>query len=134
MLRDGPLRLEFLRVWQGVGWLMVLAVVMASLTGKPIQQEFITVWDKGLHCMAYAGLMWWFRQSFTPRRVWVLFPVLLGVLLEFIQGWLGYREFDPADILANCIGVILGLLLAKTAFGRTVEILDRRLARVVAWI
>ena len=32
----------------------------------------------------------------------------MGVALEFIQGWTGYRTYDPFDMLANTIGVALG--------------------------
>ena len=32
----------------------------------------------------------------------------MGIGLEFIQGWLGYRTYDPFDMLANTIGVALG--------------------------
>jgi glycopeptide antibiotics resistance protein len=32
----------------------------------------------------------------------------MGIGLEFTQGWLGYRTYDPFDMLANTIGVALG--------------------------
>jgi len=31
----------------------------------------------------------------------------MGIGLEFIQGWLVYRTYDPLDMLANTIGVAL---------------------------
>jgi len=36
----------------------------------------------------------------------------MGVGLEFIQGQLGYRTYDPFDMLANAIGVLIGWALA----------------------
>ena len=39
----------------------------------------------------------------------------MGIALEFVQGWLGYRSFEVADMVANTIGVLLGLVIASTA-------------------
>jgi VanZ family protein len=36
----------------------------------------------------------------------------MGVGLEFIQGWLGYRSYEVLDMVANTIGVLLGLAAA----------------------
>jgi glycopeptide antibiotics resistance protein len=36
----------------------------------------------------------------------------MGVGLEFVQGWLGYRTYDVLDMAANTLGVLLGLALA----------------------
>lgn len=52
----------------------------------------------------------------------------LGVILEVLQGWSGYRYFEYADMLANTLGVFVGLLLATTQLGGLVGGLDRLLA------
>jgi VanZ family protein len=33
----------------------------------------------------------------------------MGIALEFAQRWLGYRSFEVADMVANTVGVALGL-------------------------
>ena len=53
-----------------------------------------------LFCMAY--------QDRSARLLYAAGFVLMGVGLEFIQGWLVYRTYDPLDMLANTIGVALG--------------------------
>jgi len=40
--------------------------------------------------------------------------ILLGVILELIQGNIPYRTMSNIDILANSIGITFGWLLAKT--------------------
>ena len=38
--------------------------------------------------------------------------VAMGIALEFIQGWTGYRDFEVADMLADAAGVAAGWALA----------------------
>ena len=115
--------LEFPRLWQTIAWLLVVAVVIVTLMPKPPQVEFMPSWDKAHHFLAYAGLTFWFRQAFVSIR-WTIFLMALGIALEFIQGWSGYRYFEYGDMLANTLGVIGGLLLASTPLGRLIRWLD----------
>ena len=48
----------------------------------------------------------------------------MGVALEFIQGWLGYRDFELFDMGANALGVLLGwgiVLVAGARLFGTIE-------------
>jgi VanZ family protein len=119
--------LEFPLLWQGVGWLMVVLVVILSLLPHPPTPPIVT-WDKSQHLLAYGGLMYWFGMVFPRYVSWVLFLMALGVILEVLQGWSGYRYFEYADMLANTLGVFVGLLLATTQLGGLVGGLDRLLA------
>ena len=38
--------------------------------------------------------------------------VVLGIVLELIQGRTDYRTFDPKDVIANTAGVLLRLIFA----------------------
>lgn len=122
-----PPPLKFTRLWQGIGWLMVIAVVVVTLLPKPPKPPLIT-WDKSQHLLSYGVLMFWFAQAFTGRVVWMGFLAGLGVVLEYLQGWFGYRQFDYVDMAANALGVLCGLLLASTPLGRLTRWLDHRLA------
>lgn len=84
----------------------------------------LLAWDKAQHMIAYAVLMWWFRQAFTRRMRWFAFLTLLGVGLECIQGLTAYRYFEYGDMVANALGVTLGLILAATPLGRTLARLE----------
>lgn len=122
-----PVALRYRRWWQGTGWLLVAAVAVLSLLPQPPQPPVLT-WDKSHHLLAYGLLMFWFRQSFAPRPVWVAFLVALGLVLEVLQGLSGYRYFEWADLLANTLGVGAGLALAATPAGTLLARLDRRLS------
>ncbi|AKC86522.1 hypothetical protein [Pseudoxanthomonas suwonensis] len=105
------------RLWLGLWWLAVLAVVVLSLTPPPAM-ELPRHGDKLEHLLAYALLAAAAVQLFRPgRRLLAIGAglVLMGVALEFAQGALtATRQADPADALANTVGVALGLLTALT--------------------
>ncbi|MGX2041772.1 hypothetical protein ACWJKU_16820 [Methylocaldum sp. MU1018] len=104
---------------------MVATVVWLSLTPDPPQPPTPWLaWDKAQHALAYASLMYWFRQAFLPGWRWPAFLVSLGVGLEFLQGLGGARTFDPIDMVANGIGVCLGFLLSQTPLGRLLTKID----------
>jgi len=55
--------------------------------------------------------------------------IWLGVALEYMQGWTGYRTFDVLDMAADGIGVLLGWLLTCTPLGRMLVFIESRMAR-----
>lgn len=117
--------LAFPMVWQAIGWLMVCVVVYLTLTPKPPAIPGFLGWDKAQHFVAYAGLMWWYRQAFSKNIGWIGFMVILGVGLECIQGLTDYRYFEYSDMAANSIGVALGVILAASPLGQIVSLIDR---------
>ncbi|WP_133717853.1 VanZ family protein [Methylocaldum gracile] len=122
---EGRRPLHLPRLWQGIGWLMVAVVVWLSLTPEPPQPPTpLLAWDKAQHALAYASLTYWFRQAFLPRWRWPLFLLFLGIGLEFLQGLSNVRTFDPVDMVANGIGVCLGLALSRTPLGRLLAKID----------
>ena len=121
---NAPIELVFLHFWQVIGWCGVLTVIFLTLMPKPPSVPGFLSWDKAQHVIAYAGLMWWYRQSFSPQIGWIVFMVVLGVGLECIQGMTDYRYFEYADMVANSLGVICGVLLAATPLGRTIIWID----------
>jgi len=42
----------------------------------------------------------------SSRHLSVLGLIAMGVLVEILQGWSGYRYFEYADMLANSSGVL----------------------------
>ena len=97
-----------------IGWLLVLLVIYLSLA--PISIEVpVEEGDKFGHVAAYAALMLWFANLFESlnRRIgFAIGFVVLGVVLEFMQGWTGYRTFEVADMAADAFGVAAGWALA----------------------
>ena len=93
-----------------IGWGGAAAIVWLSLTPAPPKLDF-EHGDKLGHFLAYGVLMFWFCLLYLKTRVRILYAagfIALGIGLEFIQGWLVYRTYDPLDMLANTIGVALG--------------------------
>lgn len=72
--------------------------------------------DKLHHVLAYAGCTWlWAQVIATPtgRGMAVFAIVAMGVLIEFLQGWSGFRTFDVADMAANAVGALGGWMAAR---------------------
>ena len=114
--------------WLSVGIGLVGAVIYLSLT-PPVIVSFAFN-DKVGHFLAYAVLMGWFGQIFNGRLALLFFALgfaLMGVSLEFIQGMGHFRHFEYADMVANTIGVVLGLLLTTTIFKGTFYWVEGRL-------
>lgn len=116
------------RLWLTLGAALVVSVIWLSLTPAPIQIP-VAEGDKLGHLLAYGSLMLWFSNLYENSIARVIIAVSLvamGIALEFIQGWTGYRTFDIADMIANASGVLAGWTLASPRipnFLRRIEML-----------
>lgn len=116
-------------LWLAIGWAMLAAVVWLSLTGTPPEVVDFPFVDKVEHLLAYALLMGWFGQLYTTtcsQRSWFIGLALMGVAIEYLQGWGGIRFFDPADMLANTLGALLGYWLTRGPLAGTLARVERR--------
>ena len=99
------------------GWGWAAAIIWLSLV--PAQAILdVDHGDKAGHLAAYGLLMFWFAQLYIARASRMAHAavfVAMGVGLEFLQGALGYRSYDIADMGANAIGVALGWAAARMA-------------------
>lgn len=115
------------RLWLMLGAGYAGVIVCLSLISV---QEFplpFDVWDKALHFLAYAGLGGWFGAVLIrPLHGWVVATaVTLGIMLEIIQGWSGLRVFEWADMVANALGALAGVFLARSPLGESFILLER---------
>lgn len=120
--------LKYRSVWLTGGWLLVSLIVYLSLTPHPPEPMSFPHADKLEHGFAYASLSLWFCQiylSLRQRSVVIVALIAMGVAIEILQGWGGYRYFEYADMLANSTGVVLGYLLARTALGRVFVLIEK---------
>jgi VanZ family protein len=122
--------LGYRRAWLAGGWLLVGLVIYLSLTPHPPEPFTFSNVDKLEHTLAYASLVLWFCQIYLSARSRLLVAILLvglGIGLEFVQRWMGFRHFDVWDMVANSIGVLFGFLLARTALGRLFILIETAL-------
>jgi len=109
--------LKFLRWWLLTGWLLVALVITLSLISPPSDLPGFPGVDKLNHLAAYGVLTLWFGFIYLPGPRYArlsLGLILMGGVLEVIQGICGYRSMDAYDMLANASGVAVGWLLART--------------------
>ena len=101
-------------------WRLLLAALLVVITWLaliPAPPKMITTgWDKSNHALAFASLAFASAWAIWPRpRQWpFLFIAVLayGGAIEIAQSYLPPREGDWFDLLADGVGVSLGLLLA----------------------
>ena len=110
--------LRWFRLWLGLGLVLIAAVFYMSLTPVDIPAEHF---DKIYHAATYAIVMGWFAQLYTGLRSHTLLAlafILMGALIEVLQGFHPMRYFDVLDMLANAIGVAIAWLLARFGLSR----------------
>ena len=103
------------RLWRVLLGLLFVAITWLALVPDP-PQGISTGWDKSNHLLAFTSL------AFTgvwacwpqPRQWWLLVLALLayGIGIEIAHGFLPPRSADAADVLADGMGIALGLLVA----------------------
>jgi VanZ family protein len=116
--------LRYSGVWLGIGWLLVATIVYLSLATINVDVH-VANGDKFGHITAYAVAAFWFMQLYKSGRSRFIIAIalaLLGVGLEFAQDESGHRMFDYADMVADCIGIVLGWIAAPP---RTPNLLER---------
>lgn len=109
------LQFRYFLLWHLSGWSLVSTVLYLSLVPSPPEVLDFAFSDKLEHLFAYSVLMGWFAQLYVLRLHQIFIAIalcLMGLSVEFIQGWGGYRFFDVADMAANSLGVLLGWWLS----------------------
>ena len=113
------------RLWNGIGWALLAAVVVLSLVSIP-QAAPLPGSDKTHHLVAYGTLMyWWGMVQPKHRWRWLIVLPLMGVALEGLQSLNPDRFMEWWDAAANLAGVLLGALLVSTPAGRLLAWIDR---------
>lgn len=105
-------------LWAGLWMLAIACVVIGSLLPARDLPEAPPGFDKIEHFVAYAALAAGAVQLFARRLSWgfvCVMLVLMGIGLEYLQAQMGLgRMLDRQDVLANTIGVLIGLASAFT--------------------
>ncbi len=111
-LLQTPIRRSILVVWV----ISVLAVICLSLSPRVAFPLDFDNADKVYHMLAYLWLGTLPFFAFMGRKAALacaLSMIPMGAGLEIAQHYVPGRLFSPADMAANCLGVVLGIWLAR---------------------
>ena len=126
--------LRYFRLWVFIGWAMVLLLSYFSLISNPPEFNIsIEYFDKVRHFFAYFILMFWFSQLYQSRlsRIfYIVFFILLGAVLEILQGLGGVRYFEYYDMLANTMGILLAWKITQGKLNRVLFSIEKKLIKI----
>ena len=124
--------LRYRKLWLSIGYLLIVVVVFLSLTSKPVQIDTsLPYQDKLFHALAYFSLTFWFMQIYHIRHhvfQWVIFFLCLGLLLEYLQGFDSNRYSEVGDMIANTLGIVVAVALARTPLRYVLVRLERHIS------
>lgn len=94
-------------------------MTVCYLSIAPIQPDFDIKFkyvDKLEHFLTYLLLTGWFAQLYQTKQsrlFYLIFFILMGMLLEVLQGLGTVRIFEYSDMVANSAGVLMAWLITK---------------------
>ena len=123
------LPLRFRRTWVVIGWALVALAIYGSLTGNAVVTHS-SINDKVMHAGTYATLSLWFAGIYPRSRYAVIAAGLfgMGITMELLQGVMREgRMKDVHDVMANTLGIGIGLAVATWWLGGWAQRLERLL-------
>ena len=110
------------RRWKILFFSMLAVVLWLAFTPRP-PTALDTGWDKLNHALAFSALAVSGRFGFPGSR-WRALGVMLGLLavgvaIELVQSFLPTRTAEVNDVLADGVGIVLGLMAAAAAMHLT---------------
>lgn len=120
------LPLRHARWWRVLSVLILVLVLIAAMSrtfwffddlGRALSR-FQNA-DKWVHGFTFVVLSVWFSGIVETRRYWLIAIglMLFGLLIEFCQLQVSYRAADWVDMLANTLGIMVGLTIAIAGLG-----------------
>lgn len=106
-----PRELRWRPAWIAGGFVLVAIVAFFGLIPS-VSLPRTGISDKVEHALAYVLLAVWFGGLMAPSKHFRLGLTLVAfsILIELLQGFMGLgRSADAEDVVANAIGVVLGL-------------------------
>jgi len=105
-----------IKVFFSVGMFYICLISIFYLATTPLEIEPLkNIWDKVNHFVAFFTL--YIMLSLAHPNLKLLQKVLIllfyGVFIEFIQFFLPYREFSLLDIVADGLGIVIGIVLLR---------------------
>lgn len=120
------LPLRYAPQWRIASALLLLAVLVATLapavwfwSDKVKLASWISHVDKWAHVTTFVVLTVWFCGIYRRRSYWLIAVGLtvFGLLIEIFQRVVGYRSAEVIDLIADIIGILIGLGIALSGAG-----------------
>lgn len=95
-------------------FIFLIAIEYLALT--PAQIKLVeNSWDKANHFIAFAALYVTLHFGFCRLNLGAKFAILLayGIQIEIMQSFVPNRYFSLLDIVADGIGIVFGILIAR---------------------
>ncbi len=89
-----------------IGWIMVSLVCLLSLLPLSTSIDTVKGSDKLGHLLAYFAMTYWFLHLTVNKALVLCLFIIMGFIIEVLQGLSGYRYFEWADLMANGMGVL----------------------------
>jgi fucose 4-O-acetylase-like acetyltransferase len=108
-------------LWWSLGALLLIAVLFICLTPLGVPAAVLGYNDKLMHALTFVLLTVWFGglqrdQSLRARVILLAALCTYGVLIEILQSQTAYRTAELADLLADLLGIVVGLGLLRAGF------------------
>jgi len=97
--------------WKLSFWLLVLVTLWLSLIPAVQVPSAFHFWDKAQHALGFAAQAFLGLLAY-PVRIRLLMSglALLGAGIECAQWMTGWRQGDLQDWVADCVGLVIGVL------------------------
>ena len=99
----------------------LLITIAVLIPGKDLPDVSIGGYDKLIHMVMFAGWALAVRYDFDSRRFNVVVAFIAGlsfsVITEVLQILVEGRSFDVFDMVADAIGLIVGLWISRPLLG-----------------
>ena len=95
---------------------MALILGVSTLPGDSLPKTWLLNWDKLIHLFEYfflgiLAMMSLKNTSITSSLGVILFGIIFGSIDEYLQSFISGRFSSGLDVLADGIGVTIGVLL-----------------------
>lgn len=118
------LALRYARRWQIAGVILLTMVLVAALVPSDWfwsagRNSRFYISDKWLHGITFTLLALWFSGQYARHSYWRLITglVAFGLLIELTQRMVSYRSADSMDLVADLIGIAVGMAFALAGTG-----------------
>lgn len=117
-----PLRFAFR--WRVAGVLLLIAVFVGTLVPAfwfrgDLSLQILIDSDKLAHFLTFLLLTVWFSGQYSARSWWriALGLLIFGIAIELCQRLTSYRSAEWLDLIADIVGIAVGLVIARAGAG-----------------